>query len=356
MSWGPTPVSTLASSCQFSRCFTAIAADESTSFACALENNGAVWCWDTEWCRDELLPSLSPHRVGGSDFRATRIVVGANASCGLTDLGAVYCWSDDDARRSDDASVVRVALPARAVELRMLPGSVENPGTLAYVLLDDGRILRWTSSPGGVSPVLQRTALQKLPTAAGHADTGVCEQDSAGRVRCRGTTDSLPMQGGYPHGALPLSDGEWRLVPYLFGASELGADAFCGWGVIGDHVRVECAYGPGANQAGFGCQESGTCLGWALGSYVSPRTGSLVRTESFEYRASRVKRLPSFDFVLDDTGHCFRLFRGALVEACRSTYVDIVGDMDRTGLTTRGQVRQSCHGHAIDDGTLVTLP
>jgi hypothetical protein len=96
------------------------------------------------------------------------------------------------------------------------------------------------------------------------------------------------------------------------------------------------------------------CGQWTRAHYGSP--SRQLREESRGYDAPQIKRLVSFDVWLNDTGHCFRVEGQEAIEACQSTYLDIVGGRDRTGLTTEGKVVQACNDESIDDGAPIMVP
>jgi hypothetical protein len=334
-----------------------VAANSDAHVACALEARGAVWCWNTAPCTMHAA-SPEPHRVVPPDLRGVQISVGDDVSCVRTDAATIFCWRNQEAREHQSVTAVRVELQGPAVDIRLVPSLGGTPRATAYARLSDGRTMSWTPVSGAAvvkAPVL--AAVDEIPYAVGLAERGACESDSKGRVRCKGTSDSEPAQAGYVHSPLHQSDSEWRAVPRLLGARELGANAFCGWGALGgERVSVDCVYGPGALDPMIVCASTG-CEGWTKSSYVSAE-GDHFRRQSLEYRVPNVKRLVTYDFGLDDEGHCFHFDGHKVIDACSSTYVDVVGGgSDFTGLRTTREVRQFCQSvFPFEEGTPVVIP
>jgi hypothetical protein len=294
----------------------AIGSNDVSHRACGIDDTGGVWCWGSlDRCEhaSEVEPSLM-YRVGADDFHATRIVVGQDVSCALTTPGGVACWDNGDAASEAHPTMTSLRLPGRAVDVRIVPGRELSEGSesqaAVYARLADGRIVRWGASRGGLDAAPVSTTLAELP--GGSSDSGgACLSGPGGAVECHGTDEIIPMRAGYAHPRLDVSYGDWRPVPRLAGARQLGANDYCGWGIVRtDRVGVECIYGPGGE--GLGCATLGGCALWKRSSHGN------YRTESLEYQAPRIKRLVRFDFWLDEEGHCFRFDGKESVHACKS--------------------------------------
>jgi hypothetical protein len=86
--------------------------------ACALDMNGAAFCWGTASLGDgNPAPSseqTTPVAVGGS-LRFDSITLGGLDACGLTSIGEVYCWGSDEYRPVLAPTLIRTTVRFKAI-------------------------------------------------------------------------------------------------------------------------------------------------------------------------------------------------------------------------------------------------
>jgi hypothetical protein len=342
-----------------------VAASATATVACAMRTDGIICCWDTDVCHPLRSRrgggDIDVHEIGPRDLRAVELAVGESLSCARTGGGALYCWNDEKAR-NESLDATRLEVPEPAIAMRLVPAFSEGPywnggedtPSRVFARLRGGRIVEWSSFDGTTTATEGRsTTLKDIPVVAGWGDSR-CEQDPKGRVRCRGSGEQRNMRAGLsPRTPQNISDHDWRAVPSLMGARDLGASSFCAWGFVGEMVREDCVYGPGADDQ-VACRDPGRrCTGWTKSSYVS--RGIVYQRESREYRFPRIKRLVTFDVGLDMDGHAYHFDGRTLSPTGGVTFLDIVGDKEHfTGLTTGGEVRQFCTEFLGDDYAVVS--
>jgi alpha-tubulin suppressor-like RCC1 family protein len=115
------------------------------AYSCALDGEGAVWCWglnDHGELGDGTTQARSVAAASASGLRFASLSLGGQHTCGLTDAGAVYCWGQNDdgevgtGATSDVLSPQVVTLPAAATQ-------VSAGGTHTCALLQDGSAYCW---------------------------------------------------------------------------------------------------------------------------------------------------------------------------------------------------------------------
>jgi hypothetical protein len=336
----------------------AIAASRETPTACALDGSGAAWCWDSD-AGDASAGDQPAAKCIGRLRGARQLVVGEDVACARTDDGAVMCWGSEEARQGT-IDAMPLPLGGPAADVRAVPTITEQiergqgDTTRTVVRLADGRLLAWSwhakPSVGQAGPP---ATLQEMPTEEAQGDAG-CERHATGHLRCRGTADVMPMRAGAP-GPHFVSDHDWRDVPTLDRARDLGADAFCGWGVVDETVRQDCVYGPDGDSQSFCHGRVPACTGWRARDYK--QLGTYYRREWQEYRFPHLARLVTFNVGLDDAGVAYR-FDGRALKAIGTTkFRDLVRDGHGfTGLTTEGEVRQYDEPIVEDGYTIIALP
>lgn len=308
---------------------------------CGLRVDGSVWCW-TGRCDQE--PTLAQRVTPPSFAPAAEVVVGPCFSCIRTRAGTVACWDDGGAPPVIDA----IPLPGSVAKVVVAPRA-------AFARLEDDRILTWTATEAGFTRA-SATDLRQLPilgagwsgSCHGKSDDtewwGACQKDGSGAVRCQGSGSSA---GGMNTTFLKVSDAHWRGVPWLSGATDLGADAQCGWGLVApDLVRRDCVYGELVNDSA--CPEPDACPISKKWTYDTADS-RFLRVLS-EYRFPNIRRLVD-DFVgLDESGQCLRFDGHRLVPAATGRYLDMVSAGAFYGLRTEGKVRQFCGSYPEGEG------
>jgi hypothetical protein len=316
----------------------------SGDLVCGLLANGSVWCW-TGSCDQQ--PSVAQRMTPPGFAPAADVTVGPCFSCARMRAGAVACWDDGGAPAVVDA----IPLPGSVAKVVVAPQA-------AFARLEDGRILTWTATEAGFTRA-SATDLRQLPNVgvgwrgschrkSTDADWWeACQKDEHGAVRCQGSGGSA---GGMNTTFLKVSDAHWRAVPWLSGATDVGADQWCGWGLIApDLVRRDCVYGVLAGD--WACPEMDACPISKKWTYDTADY-RFLRVLS-EYRFPGIRRLVD-DFVgLDDSGQCLRFDGHRLVPAATGRYLDMVYAGAFYGLRTDGKVRQFCGRFPEGDGTPV---
>jgi hypothetical protein len=137
-------------------------------------------------------------------------------------------------------------------------------------------------------------------------------------------------------------------VPGLANARELGADDFCGWGIVErDMVRQDCVYGDCCMPA-FPCADLVT----SRRDYGSGQ-GRFHRL-TLEYRFPFVRRLVTADVGLDDNGRAYHFDGEQILATSDGPYADMVGGPNAyEGLRSDHQVRRFCGAFPEGDGAPV---
>lgn len=306
----------------------------SRGLACAVRVDGSVWCW-SDRCDPQPLVA---RRVTPAGFPpAADIAMGPCFSCARTGAGAVSCWDDQGAPPVVDA----IALPGAAAKVVVAQRA-------GFARLDDGRVLTWGATEAGFTRA-SATDLRQPPNIGagwkgechGKSDTtewwGGCQQDEHGAVRCQGSGGSV---GGMSTRQLPVSDDRWRAVPWLSGATDLGADDHCAWGLVApDRVRRDCVYGDFWTDEE--CPANDGCPITKKSTYQT--TGSSFFRIQSEYPFPGIKRLVDQFVGLDGSGQCLAFDGHRLVPAMAGRYRDVVaGERALYGLRADGKVRQLC--------------
>lgn len=82
---------------------------------CALKRDGALWCWGShasgELGDGSVASSSPPVAVAALGRRARAVAAGDGFTCALDDEGAVWCWGRNDVGQSGQAPGARVAIP-----------------------------------------------------------------------------------------------------------------------------------------------------------------------------------------------------------------------------------------------------
>jgi alpha-tubulin suppressor-like RCC1 family protein len=133
--------------CDIEQAYTA-----STSHACAVRGDGALFCWGRQdvggFADPKLVDSLHPARVALPE-PIVDIEVEVNHNCALGDSGTVYCWGSNQVGELGDGTMVArvtpapVLLPRPAVALRtsLLDGDTGHRTSCA--VLDDCSVHCW---------------------------------------------------------------------------------------------------------------------------------------------------------------------------------------------------------------------
>lgn len=311
--------------------------------ACALRGDGSVWCWAAPPCTkgDAPPPTVASRVAFDAKASAVQIATGPEFSCARLLTGAVWCWGDAGLRDTQPGASTHVApyevmIPGPATDL-----TVGQRGPIgAFAQLGDGSVIAWTT--GTIDHPFSTD-----PRARVRGEwNGVCEQDEHGAVRCRGTSEGAGSQG---RGA--LSDPQWRAVPGLANARDLGADDFCGWGIVeGNVVRQDCVYGDCCVPY-FACPELVT----SRRDYTSGH--DRFHRVTLEYRFPFVRRLVTADVGLDDDGVCRHFDGQQIVITSEGPYADMAGGPDAyEGLRADHRVRRFCGAFPEGDGMPVLAP
>jgi hypothetical protein len=126
--------------------------------ACAVRDDGSVWCWDVErWNRGR--PSQDPVaaiQVPGVDH-ATDVALGATFACALRDDGSVRCWGENTngqlgngtrSQRACDGAACFSASATPVVGLERVL-RVSAGGDTACALRADGTVWCWGANANG---------------------------------------------------------------------------------------------------------------------------------------------------------------------------------------------------------------
>jgi len=125
------------------------------AFSCALDGNGAVWCWGDNM-HGELgdgtgTSSASPVQavLSGSNT-ATDIAAGRQHVCAVQSDGAVWCWGDNSSGQLGDGTHNQSLTPVRVTGLSDATAlSVAAGEAHSCALLDDGHVRCWGSNSSG---------------------------------------------------------------------------------------------------------------------------------------------------------------------------------------------------------------
>ncbi len=127
---------------------------------CAIDDEGAAWCWGDNSAGQLGVPGLSPGTTSpvrvstaGGPASVVDIAAGGNTTCALTGAGATYCWGEGSAGQIGDGAGVdrdRPTLVSTAGALhgarirRITVGDTQACGTDA-----DGHAYCWGDTAGG---------------------------------------------------------------------------------------------------------------------------------------------------------------------------------------------------------------
>lgn len=205
-------------------------------------------------------------------------------------------------------------------------------GRIAKVYGDDHVLAELQTSPPAPR--------ERSPSRWGGGETnGECEQDAKGRVRCRGNKYlSLGMGHAYPD-----SDASWRDIPDLQGATFIGTDEYCAWGIAPSGVVVQDCVSAAQSASVVCYSRGGACIRSRRSSYHMLES-TIERAISW-YRFPRpLHKLVEASVGLADDGRLFAIERQSAVE-WDGLYRDVVLDEIRDehilmlyGLTVDGQI------------------
>jgi alpha-tubulin suppressor-like RCC1 family protein len=84
---------------------------------CAIKRDGSLWCWgshaDGELGDGSIAPSSPPVQVAALGTRVRAVAAGDRFTCALDGDGAVWCWGRNDVGQSAPTAPGRVAIPTR---------------------------------------------------------------------------------------------------------------------------------------------------------------------------------------------------------------------------------------------------
>ena len=176
--------------------------DVGDSHACAVADDGEVYCWGYNWAGQGGNGTTTdfdrPERVDAlpAPGRAQAVAAGGDTTCALLVDGAVTCWgSDSDGQLGNGAPVGNVLSPPAPVTLPS-PGKAVQISVgynFACAVLTDGKVTCWGSDSNG-----------QLGNGAPSAD--VVAPPAPVTLPSPGT--AVSVSAGYSHACALLTDGK----------------------------------------------------------------------------------------------------------------------------------------------------
>lgn len=238
--------------------------DAGWGFACALDDDGAAWCWGANGIGQlgngtggTTSFSSLPVRVV-TDQRFTSIHAGLYTACGLTADGTPWCWGDIV---GDKQAATR--LPTRLLGSTRFRSLGLGDGNFCGPTLE-GELKCWGVDFGG-SPVAHGPARGYVQAALNNGDAGGngsgCALTATGEAWCWGYNG----QGSYGTGGFESSIVPARAFPdYAFAQVAAGTAHNCGRTQAGE---VRCA----GSHGGYGSLGDGSADDYS----ATPRRASL---------------------------------------------------------------------------------
>ncbi len=190
--------------------------------ACAIRDNGSLWCWgdnpDGQLGIGSTIQQRSAHQVIGENGLPLQGISGASAgqnhTCAFDQDGSAWCWGFGVAGQlgngqsgSDATSLV--ATPVLAAEDQPLEGvaGIAAQGDASCALTRpgaDGEIYCWGSASGGILGNGESSGIQLFPVQVHIDDQG---EDGGPLVGARGIAEALPWPSGSGHLCAVREDG-----------------------------------------------------------------------------------------------------------------------------------------------------
>jgi alpha-tubulin suppressor-like RCC1 family protein len=133
--------------------------------SCAIDDDGAAWCWGDNSVGQLGVPGLAPastspvrvSTVGGMTDPVVDIAAGGDTTCAVTDHGAAYCWGDGGAGQIGDGGGMHRDRPTAVATTGALHGrtirQVAVGDAMACALDAGGRAYCWGDTAGAASRV-----------------------------------------------------------------------------------------------------------------------------------------------------------------------------------------------------------
>lgn len=138
-------------------------------FACALLDNGEIWCWGS---RPEV-PSQEPRLVGGLSARPVQLAVGSFHACALLETGTVQCWGGNTGGALGDRTTTDRADAVAAIGVNnavLVAAGVHD----SCVAIRSGEVLCWGNGYGPTPVAVPGVAgPRSLTTSCAGLDDGV---------------------------------------------------------------------------------------------------------------------------------------------------------------------------------------
>lgn len=171
--------------------------------ACALLNDGSVWCWGTLYPRTYMNPTATPEKVVNV-YNAAQVSVGGLAICVRATGGWLWCWGLNPDGEVGDGTTVDRASPAIISSLGSDVAEVSAGTVHTCVRKTDGTVWCWGNNadgsvgvPGGSSATpLQVTDLGNTVVEIASGDHSSCARKADNTVWCWGANaDGVIVQG-----------------------------------------------------------------------------------------------------------------------------------------------------------------
>jgi alpha-tubulin suppressor-like RCC1 family protein len=171
------------------------------SYACALTEGGAVWCWGSNKSGQlgdgTTTDSHVPVQVGGLDSDVVAISAGDYHICALTSAGAVKCWGQGRAGALGDGQSHSSSTPVNVAGLSSGVTAISAGGFHTCAILTDASAKCWGLNEYGELGN-GTTGLEPRPVDV--TGIGSVAQISAGAVHtCAVTTAGAAMCWGFNH-------------------------------------------------------------------------------------------------------------------------------------------------------------
>ncbi|MGE0787307.1 MAG: RCC1 domain-containing protein [Sandaracinaceae bacterium] len=199
-----------------------VEADLGHEFTCALDDDGAVYCWGNNDClelgtpigADSLSPSLVPRLMdptNGTTLRALQITTGAFHTCARYDDGSIWCWG---ANGFGNLGVVSSTDKSQPVRVELDDARYLNCGSSTCCAMGaDDQLACWGKNDAGQVGTGVAFSSQRTPTPIGSA-TGWIRYDNGASHSCAVRADGAVFcWGANDRGQLGLGHREERWSP-----------------------------------------------------------------------------------------------------------------------------------------------